>query len=53
MAFHLSGHVRWMDLSIASQGIVPNLELVAEKMDDHGDLLVKLVRFPHSSLIPG
>lgn len=45
MAFHLSGLLRWMDLSFASQGIGPDLEQMAEKMDDHRDLLVKLVRF--------
>lgn len=38
---------------LASQGVSPNLEQVAEEMDDHRDLPVKLVRFPQPSLIPG
>lgn len=52
MAFHLNGLLRWMELSFASQGIGPSLEQMAEKMDGHGDLQVKLVGFPRSSWIP-
>lgn len=52
MAFHLSGLLRWMEFSFASQGIGPNLEQMAEKMDGHRDLQVKLVGFPQSLVIP-
>lgn len=53
MAFYLSRLLRQVDLSFDSQDIGPNLEQMAEKMDDHRDLPVKLVRCPQSSLIPG
>lgn len=52
MAFHLSGLLRWMDLSFAARGLGPNLEQMAEKMDGPRDFQVKLVGFPQSSLIP-